>query len=97
MREDILALVYSAMDEVDPLTASGSPLAKDPDARLLGSDSGVDSLTFVTLMVAIEEQIQKKLGKSVVLVDEGNMSAEKNPFRTVGSLTEYVEKLVGQG
>ena len=96
MRADILALVYSAMDEVDPLTVNGAPLAKAPDARLLGSDSGIDSLTFVTLMVAVEEQIQKKLAKSVVLVDEGNMAAEKNPFRTVGSLAEYVEKLVSQ-
>ena len=30
MREDILALVYSAVDEIDPMTADGAALAKSP-------------------------------------------------------------------
>jgi D-alanine--poly(phosphoribitol) ligase subunit 2 len=94
LRKDILALVYSAMEEIDPMTAEGVPLAKSPEARLLGSDSGVDSLTFVNLVVALEEQIQKKLGKSVVLVDEDNMAAEEHPFRTIGTLAEYVERVL---
>jgi len=96
LREDILALVYSAMEEIDPMTAEGVPLAKSPEARLLGSDSGVDSLTFVNLVVALEEQIQKKLGKSVVLVDEDNMAAEEHPFRTIGTLAEYVERVLSK-
>jgi acyl carrier protein len=94
MREDILALVYAAIDEIDPQTAGGEPLKKSPDSRLLGSDSGVDSLTFVNLVVALEEQIQKKFGKSVVLVDEENMAAEEHPFRTIGTLAEYVERVL---
>jgi D-alanine--poly(phosphoribitol) ligase subunit 2 len=96
MRADILALVYSAIDEVDPMTADGAALAKSPDARLLGSDSGVDSLTFVNLVVALEEQIQTKLGKSVVLVDEDNMAADEHPFRTIGTLAEYVERVLNK-
>ena len=96
MREDILALVYSAMDEIDPITADGAPLGKSPDSRLLGSDSGVDSLTFVNLVVALEEQIQNQLGKSVVLVDEDNMAAEEHPFRTIGTLAEYVERVLSK-
>ena len=96
MREDILAMVYSAIDEIEPTTADGALLAKAPDARLLGSDSGVESLTFVNLIVALEEQIRRKLGKSVVLVDEDNMAAEEHPFRTIGTLTEYVERLLNK-
>ena len=96
MREDILTLVYSAMDEIDPLTGNGSPLVKNPAARLFGSDSGVDSLTFVNLVVALEGQIQKKFGKAVVLVDEDNIAAEEHPFRTIGTLTEYVERVLNK-
>lgn len=96
MREDILAMVYSAIDEIEPTTADGALLAKAPDARLLGSDSGVDSLTFVNLIVALEEQIRRKLGKSVVLVDEDNMAADEHPFRTIGTLAEYVERLLNK-
>ena len=96
MREDILSLVYSAMDEIDPLTVNGSALAKSPATPLFGSDSGVDSLTFVNLVVALEGQIQKKFGKAVILVDEDNMAAEEHPFRTIGTLTEYVERVLNK-
>jgi acyl carrier protein len=75
-------------------TTSGSPLEKSPEARLLGSDKGVDSLTFVNLVVALEEQIQKKLGKSVVLVDEDKMAMDEHPFRTIGTMAGYVERVL---
>jgi D-alanine--poly(phosphoribitol) ligase subunit 2 len=96
LREDILALVYSAIDEVDPMAADGSPVEKKSESRLLGSDKGVDSLTFVNLVVAIEEQIHKKFGKSVVLVDEDNISLQEHPFRTVGTMADYVEKVLSK-
>ena len=96
MREDILTLVYAAMDEVDPLTVNKVPLQKNLDAPLLGSDQGIDSLTFVNLVVALEEEIQRKLGRTVVLVDEDNMSLEQHPFRTVGTLAAYVETILSR-
>jgi D-alanine--poly(phosphoribitol) ligase subunit 2 len=96
LQQEILTLIYSAMDEVDAQTTAGAPVEKSPEARLLGSDQGVDSLTFVNLVVAIEEQIQKKMGKSVVLVDEDNMALEEHPFRTIGTLADYIEKIVAK-
>jgi hypothetical protein len=50
----------------------------------------------VNLVVALEEQIQSKLGKSVVLVDEDNMAADEHPFRTIGTLAEYVERVLSK-
>ncbi len=96
MRDDILTFIYSAIDEVEALTIGGAPVEKTPEACLLGSDKGVDSLTFVNLVVAVEEQIHKKLGKSVVLVDEDNMGLEEHPFRTLGTMAEYIEKVLGK-
>ena len=94
VRDDILQLVYAAIDEVNAQTASGAPLAKSPETSLLGGDEGMDSLTFVNLIVALEEQIQSTLGESVILVDENSMSMQDQPFRTVGTLARYVESLV---
>ena len=62
----------------------------------LGGARRVDSLTFVNLVVAIEEQIQNKTGKSVVLVDEDSMALQDQPFRTVGTLTQYVQGVVAR-
>jgi acyl carrier protein len=94
LREDILGLVYAAIDEVNAQAADGTLVEKAPDALLLGRERGVDSLTFVNLVVAIEEQIQNTFGKSVVLVDEDSMALQEHPFRTVGTLATYVEKVL---
>ena len=96
MNENILGLVYAAIDDVNAQSANGARLEKEPGANLLGGDNGVDSLTFVNLIVAIEEQIQSNLGKSVVLVDEDSMSSHVHPFRTVGTLTDYIETILAK-
>ena len=93
MQDEILGLVYAAIDDVNAQSAA-TLLEKAPEARLLGGERGVDSLTFVNLVVAIEEQIQNALGKSVVLVDEESMALHEHPFRTVGTLAAYVEKVL---
>ena len=93
MHEDVAELIYAAVDELN--AQSGEKIIeKSPEASLLGSDKGVDSLTFINLIVAIEEQITQRTGKSIILVDEEYMAEEKHPFRTLGTLTEYVGRVM---
>lgn len=94
MREDILRLVYVAIDDVEARSVNGLSVEKTPDAPLLGTNNGVDSLTFVNLVVAIEEQIHKAMGKSVVLVEEDNIAMQEHPFRTVGTLADYIKRVI---
>ena len=93
-REATLNLVYAAIDEVNAAAAEEAILQKSPDARLLGGDGSIDSLTFVNLIIAIEEQIQKTMGASIVLVSENSMTQQLQPFRTVGTLAAYVATLL---
>ena len=94
MRQDSLELVYAAIDELNAQSVDAVPLEKSPDTSLLGGDEGMDSLTFVNLIVALEEQIQARTGQSVVLVDENSMSLQEQPFRTVATLAKYVDSLL---
>src|SRR4051794_16598383 len=96
LNEQILGLVFAAIDDVNDQSADGAAIEKKMDTPLLGSATGVDSLTFVNLVVAIEEQVHKALGKSVVLVDEDGMALAEYPFRTVATLTDYVERVVAR-
>lgn len=96
MRDDALTLVYVAIDTVNAQLSPEQALAKKPEAPLLGQGGGVDSLTFINLIFAIEEEIQKSMQRSVVLVDEDSLASVEHPFQTVGSLAAYVEKLVGK-
>jgi acyl carrier protein len=94
LRQDGLQLVYAAIDEINAQSVDAAPLEKSADTSLLGGDQGMDSLTFVNLIVALEEQIQLTTGQSVVLVDENSMSLQEQPFRTVATLARYVESLL---
>ena len=61
---------------------------------LLGRDSNLDSLGFITLITELEDRLEKAVGREIYLVldeiDEFNID---NPSLTVASLSKYIETL----
>jgi acyl carrier protein len=96
MRDDILATIYAAIDELNSQSIGGAKIQKSAETPLLAKGAGLDSLAFVNLIVAVEGQLETTMGLSVVLVDEDSMSLQEHPFRTVGSLASYVEAVVAR-
>jgi acyl carrier protein len=88
----MLSYVYEAIDIVNEQIQDGTKIEKSPDTVLFGDDSALDSLTFVNLVVAIEDLVVAKTGISFTLVDEETFSAADAPFRTVSSLADLLEK-----
>jgi acyl carrier protein len=71
------------------------PIEKiDESTSLFGSRSFIDSLTLVSLLVDVEQKVNEENGISITIADERAMSQEKTPFRTIGSLADYVFFLV---
>ena len=62
---------------------------------LFGGSDGVDSLSLVRLVTAVERAAETRFGKRVVLADEKAMSMRNSPFRTVGSLAQLLEARLG--
>lgn len=91
-----ISYVYEAIDIVNEQIQDGPRIEKSPDTVLFGDDSALDSLTFVNLVVAIEDLVTNKSGISFTLVDEDTFSAADAPFRTVSSLAELIEKKLRQ-
>ena len=60
------------------------------DTPLFGEDGVLDSLGLVRFIVAVEQGIQSKLGLSITLADDKAMSQKNSPFRSIGSLGDYV-------
>ncbi|HLI83604.1 MAG TPA: hypothetical protein VKV17_06775 [Bryobacteraceae bacterium] len=94
MAEDVLQLVYSAIDEVNA-QFDAVIIPKKPEARLLGSE-GVDSVVFLNLVVALEELIEQRRGVSLILVDQDSMALQEHPFRSVESLAGYIAMLLAK-
>ncbi len=76
--------VLRVLDEV--LSLGGRSAAFDRDTHLLGAIPELDSMAVVTLITTLEE----RLGISV---DDDDIDGDT--FATVGSLTDFVGKLLG--
>ena len=87
-------IVSEAIIEVNLDQDLDGKIINSPEILLLNSQSNVDSLTLVRLLIAVERIIEEKTGKSVVVVDESTFEAEESPFSTVGTLIAHVERLL---
>lgn len=94
MSNRALKIVYDAIDDVNAMGAGDVVIQKTPDTLLLSSDGGVDSLSFVNLIVSIEQKIADETGMPIVLVTEETMSLEESPFYDVKCLSTYIGRFL---
>jgi len=90
-----LEIVYAAIDGVNEQLEDDEKIIKALGTLIFGSEGGVDSLTIVNLVVAVEEEIHVRSGKSVTLVDEEVLAKDVGPFHSVETLAAHVESLMG--
>lgn len=90
----ILGAIYSAIDEINEQLPKGRQLEKTAEAKLFDKEGVLDSLGLVNLIVATEQQLEEQLGVSVTLADERAISQRNSPFRTVGTLVEYIQQQI---
>ena len=95
-KEQILQIIFGAIDEINKLSLSARKLDKTPDVKLYGKDGQLDSLMLVNLIVAIEQNIEEEFEVSLTIADEKAMSQKNSPFRTISSLAEYLEVLLNK-
>ena len=86
--------IFTAIDDLNGLLLPAQRLPKSEDAFLTGNDSVLDSLGLVNLIVATERKVEEEFGVGVTLVTQESMSRPESPFRTVGTLADYVQSLL---
>jgi len=57
---------------------------------LVGEQAVLSSLGLVSLVVELEQAIEDQYGVALTLADERALSQKHSPFRSVGSLADYV-------
>jgi acyl carrier protein len=88
--ENILAAIYRAVDWVNGELPADRQLIKAPETRLLGSQSVLDSMRLVSLIVTIERELEDAFGVALTLADERALSMNASPFRSIQSLADYI-------
>lgn len=90
--ETILELVLQAMRTMNLARDPASQLAVSREAALFGRESPLDSLGLLTLLLDIEEDLQRA-GCRVRLSDDRAMSQTRSPFRSVETLVDYIGRV----
>ena len=92
--ENILAAIYRAVDWINGELPPDRQLIKAPETRLLGSQSVLDSMHLVSLIVTIEREVEDAFGVALTLADERALSMNASPFRSIQSLADYIGILI---
>jgi acyl carrier protein len=92
MDDKIQNIVSCAIDRVNELLPTGQWVPKERTTALLGQGSQLDSMGFVNLIVALEEQLETQLGMIVTLADE--LMIDGQELSTVGGLHDVLLRVV---
>lgn len=95
-KESVVQVIFEAVEEINRQLPERERLPKALDAVLFGSAGKLDSLSLVHLIVAIEQRISEAFGVPVTLADERALSQQASPFRSLGTLADYVVLLLGE-
>ena len=93
-RSEITTLITSSLKNIILEKEETNIKTVDQSTHLIGTQSVLDSLGLVTLLVDLEQKIDEEYALSLTLADERALSQKNSPFRTVNALTDYIYKLI---
>ena len=91
-KDEIIELIYGAIDVINDTWCVN--LEKSPETPLYGEQGKLDSVGLVSLIVAVEESVEEKFNTTMAIADERAMGQKKSPFRTIGTLSDYISLLL---
>lgn len=86
----ILDIIYKALASVNETLPPELRLLPAASELIMGENSKIDSLGFVTLVVAIENEVADAMGSCPSLIDE--LAAPDINIRSIGELAEFLAK-----
>lgn len=97
MKEDVERLIYRVIDGENATRAVPIDCTRRAETPLYGENGQLDSLSLVTLVIALEQEIEVELGLSVALASDRAVSSRRSPFASIRSLTDHIVQLAGKG
>ncbi|MDP7194614.1 MAG: acyl carrier protein, partial [SAR202 cluster bacterium] len=92
--ERIKQVIINSISDVNLNLPKENQLGASTDTVLFGRDGKLDSLELVNLIVSVEQNIEDEFHINVAIADDRALSQKYSPFRTIGSLVEYIDILL---
>lgn len=93
--ERVQQAVYRAIDEVNGQLPVDRRLDKAPDTVLIGDSGKLDSTALVSLLVALEQELDDEFGIEASLTDRDAPFWEKEDEQTVAALVDHASECLG--
>ncbi len=94
LKEKVSQSILKAIGELNEQLPRELQLKKSTKTVIFGRDGKLDSLGLVNLLVAIEQNIEDEFDVSITIADERAMSQKHSPFKTIGTLANYIDMLL---
>jgi hypothetical protein len=91
-RSSILNAVNIAIRNTNETLPQDKKIAFDESEQIIGTGAKIDSLAFVTLMVAVEKEVEATAGQCPSLVED--LSDSSAGVATLGELIDYLAQRV---
>jgi acyl carrier protein len=89
-------LIYDTLNEIIEVLPKIIKFEENNDTPLYGGEGQLDSLGLVTFLINLEQKIEDELNIEITIASEKAMSQKNSPFRTIGSLIDYLNQLINK-
>ena len=95
MKEKIFEIISAAIEELNEELEYEELENVTIDTPIFGGETGIDSLSLVSLVVEVEGNVNDEFDANVTLADEKAMSSRNSPYRNVGSFVDFIVAKLG--
>jgi len=93
-RTEILKIVKEQVELLRDTFSEDEKFVVEDEMVLFGSNSTIDSLSLVSLIVDTESYFFDEYGLEISLTDDNAMTRSVSPFNTISTLTDYIFEVV---
>lgn len=91
MKQQLASILTKAIEEQNLYLDQPVDLSKGHETQLYSDIGNLDSLSIVTIIADMENQIFIQFEIKVKLANEQDLSTENSPFNTFGSMIDFIE------
>lgn len=91
-KDQYLLIVQDSISHINQQLPDEQQISKEPNTVLVGSNSELDSLSVINLIIEVEERIYTDYGKRIQILDKGIMSEEPGTISTISDLIDWIIK-----
>lgn len=83
-------MVYDGIRRVNEIRPPEKRVPERPDVVLVGDQGMLDSLSFTTLILTLENRLRESVGKDIPLMQEADFETMTQQFRTPRAIAELI-------